>query len=256
MVGMGLTTPPFSTPYAVDPPRSSWYLCARFARRGRASHRGGRGLRDKRYIVVEGPIGAGKTTLAKILAEEKQARVVLEKVEENPFLGRFYEDPRKYRFQAQLFFLLTRYRQQEELAQADLFNQSLVSDYLFAKDHLFAQINLDSDEFALYRQLFGLLGGRVPKPDLVVYLQARLDVLMARVRKRGKEYERSLTPEYVRRVAEAYREFFFHYEDTPLLVVNCSEIDFVEDADDTADLIREIEEMGQGVQHYIPLGSR
>lgn len=213
-------------------------------------------MREKRYIVVEGPIGAGKTTLAKLLADAKQARLVLEKVAENPFLGRFYEDAHQYRFQAQLYFLLTRFRQQQELAQADLFQQNLVSDYLFAKDHLFAQVNLDADEFALYRQLFGLLGARLPKPDLVVYLQARLDVLMERVRKRNEEYERNITPEYVRKIAEAYREFFFHYEETPLLVVNCSEIDFVEHAEDTADLIREIEAMGQGVQHYIPLGSR
>jgi len=213
-------------------------------------------LRNKPYIVVEGPIGAGKTTLARLLADEKQARLVLEKVEENPFLGRFYEEPDKYRLQAQLYFLLTRYRQQQELAQADLFRQNLVSDYLFAKDQLFAQVNLDADELALYRQLFGLLDARLAKPDLVVYLEARLDVLMARVRKRSKDYERNLTPEYVRRIAEAYRDFFFHYDETPLLVVNCSEIDFVEHAEETDDLIREIDEMGQGIQHYIPLGSR
>ncbi len=224
--------------------------------RERLLQRSSEALRDKRYIVVEGPIGAGKTTLARLLADEKQARLVLEKVEENPFLGRFYEDPAKHRFQAQLYFLLTRYRQQQELAQAELFRQNLVSDYLFAKDHLFAQVNLDADEFALYRQLFGLLDSQLPKPDLVVYLEARLDVLMARVRKRSKDYERNLTPEYVRRIAEAYRDFFFHYDDTPLLVVNCSEIDFVEHADETEDLMREIESMGQGIQHYIPLGSR
>jgi deoxyguanosine kinase len=209
-----------------------------------------------RYIVVEGPIGVGKTTLARILAEEWQARAILEQVDDNPFLRRFYAEPEKAAFQAQLFFLLTRYRQQQELAQQDLFRQSLVADYLFAKDHLFAQINLDSDELALYRQLFHMLGARLPKPDLVVYLQARPDVLLARLRKRSRDYERQITPEYIRRIAEAYKDFFFHYEETPLLVVNCSEIDFVAHSEETADLMREIREMGQGVQYYIPLGSR
>jgi deoxyguanosine kinase len=217
----------------------------------------GRGAVNRaRYIVVEGPIGIGKTTLARLLAEEWQARMVLEQVDDNPFLRRFYDDPEKYAFQAQMFFLLTRYRQQQELAQQELFRQSLIADYLFAKDHIFAQINLASDELALYRQLFHLLGTRIPKPDLVVYLQARPDVLLARLRKRARDYERHITPEYVRRVTEAYKDFFFHYEETPLLVVNCSEIDFVAHSEETADLMREIREMGQGVQHYIPLGSR
>ena len=213
-------------------------------------------MSSARYIVVEGPIGVGKTTLARVLAEEWQARAVLEQVDDNPILRRFYAEPEKAAFQAQLFFLLTRYRQQQELAQQDLFRQSLVADYLFAKDLLFAQINLDSDELALYRQLFNMLGARLPKPDLVVYLQARPDVLMARLRKRSRDYERQITPEYIRRIAEAYKDFFFHYEETPLLVVNCSEIDFVAHSEETADLMREIREMGQGVQYYIPLGSR
>ena len=132
----------------------------------------------------------------------------------------------------------------------------MVADYLFAKDQIFAQINLDADELALYRQLFTLLDARLPKPDLVVYLQARTDVSWRGLRKRTRDYERRITPEYVRRIAEAYKDFFFHYEDTPLLVVNCSEIDFVAHRTTSADLIREIREMGQGVQHYIPLGSR
>jgi deoxyguanosine kinase len=213
-------------------------------------------VQGARYIVVEGPIGVGKTTLARLLADELKARAILEHVEENPFLKKFYEEPGKYAFQAQLFFLLSRYRQQHELAQQDLFNQSTVSDYLFAKDHIFAQSTLDGDELALYRQLFGLLDSRLPKPDLVVYLQARADVLMERLRKRDRDYERRISPEYVQRIAEAYRDFFFYYDETPLLVVNVSEVDFVAHSDQLDDLMREIGSMGRGVQHYIPLGSR
>jgi len=213
-------------------------------------------VKSGRYIAVEGPIGVGKTTLARALGSEFDSRIVFEQVEENPFLRRFYEEPRTYAFQAQLFFLLSRYRQQRQLAQQDLFNQSTVADYLFAKDHIFAQINLDGDELALYRQLFNLLNSRLPKPDLVVYLQARGEVLYERLRKRDRDYERRITPAYVDKVAEAYRDFFFYYDETPLLVVDSSEVDFVANSDDLADLIREIRGMGPGVQHYIPLGSR
>ncbi|MBP1685533.1 MAG: deoxynucleoside kinase [Deltaproteobacteria bacterium] len=213
-------------------------------------------MRGARYIAVEGPLGAGKTTLARLLAEEFEARAVLEQVEENPFLRKFYDDPTAYAFQTQLFFLLSRYRQQRALAQQDLFSQHTVADYLFAKDQIFAQATLQPDEMGLYRQLFNLLDARLPKPDLVVYLQARGDVLMERLRKRDRDYERRIAPEYVERIAEAYRNFFFHYEETPLLVVNSSDVDFVARPDDLADLIREIRGMGQGVQHYIPLGSR
>ncbi len=213
-------------------------------------------MKGARYIVVEGPIGVGKTTLARLLAEELNARPVLEQVEENPFLKKFYEEPGVHAFQTQLFFLLSRYRQQRQLAQQDLFNQSTVADYLFAKDQIFAQANLETDELALYRQLFGLLDSRLPKPDLVVYLQARADVLMERLRKRDRDYERRIAPEYVRRIAEAYRDFFFYYDETPLLVVNSSDMDFVAHSEELMDLVREIRTMGQGVQHYIPLGSR
>lgn len=213
-------------------------------------------MKSARYIVVEGPIGVGKTTLARLLAEEFNARALFEHVEENPFLKKFYDEPGAYGFQAQLFFLLSRYRQQRQLAQQDLFNQSTIADYLFAKDQIFAQTNLDGDELALYRQLFNLLNSRLPKPDLVVYLQARSDVLMERLRKRDRDYERRIAPDYVQRIAEAYRDFFFYYEETPLLVVNVSEVDFVANSEDFTDLVREIRTMGQGVQHYIPLGSR
>jgi deoxyadenosine/deoxycytidine kinase len=213
-------------------------------------------VKSARYIVVEGPIGVGKTSLARLIAEEFNSRAVLEQVDENPFLKKFYEEPGAYAFQAQLFFLLSRYRQQRQLAQQDLFAQGTVADYLFAKDQIFAQTNLDGDELALYRQLFRLLDSRLPKPDLVVYLQARSEVLLERLRKRDREYERRISPEYVERIAEAYRDFFFYYEETPLLVVNVSEVDFVASSEQLADLIREIRSMGQGVQHYIPLGSR
>lgn len=209
-----------------------------------------------RYIVVEGPIGVGKTTLARLLADAFDARLVLEQVDDNPFLRRFYEDPQAYAFQTQLYFLLSRYRQQQQLAQQDLFNQSTVADYLFAKDQIFAQANLDGDELALYRQLFHLLDARLPKPDLVVYLQASGDVLYERLRRRDRDYERRVLPEYLERIAETYRDFFFAYEETPLLVVNSSAVDFVAHSEELADLIREIRSMGRGVQHYIPLGSR
>ena len=213
-------------------------------------------MKGARYIVVEGPLGVGKTTLARLLAEEFNARAIFEQVEDNPFLKKFYDDPRAYAFQTQLFFLLSRYRQQRALRQQDLFAQQTVADYLFAKDQIFAQANLEPDELALYRQLFGLLDARLPKPDLVVYLQARADVLIERLRKRDRDYERRIALEYVQRIAEAYRDFFFYYDETPLLVVNSSDVDFVARPEDLADLIREIRNMGQGVQHYIPLGSR
>jgi deoxyguanosine kinase len=208
-----------------------------------------------KYIVVEGPIGVGKTSLARILANEFQARTVFERVEENPFLPKFYQERETYAFQNQTFFLLNRYHQQVELAQQDLFNQNVVADYLFAKDKIFATISLSAEELNLYQQIYALLNTRVPKPDLVVYLQARPEVLYKRVKKRDKKYERSVTFEYLKEVAQAYNQFFFYYEETPLLVVNTSEIDFVSSSKDLADLIKEINNMGSGTQHYIPLGS-
>ena len=213
-------------------------------------------MTKKRYIVVEGPIGVGKTSLAKILAAEFQSRTVFEKVDNNPFLPRFYEDRETYAFQNQLFFLLSRYQQQQELIQQELFNQNTVADYLFAKDKIFATLTLSSEELNLYQQIYQLLDTRVPKPDLVVYLQARPEVLYKRIKKRDKSYERSITPEYLEEVAQAYNQFFFHYEEGPLLVVNTSGIDFVGSSEDLADLIKEINNMGSGTQHYIPLGSR
>ena len=209
-----------------------------------------------RYIAIEGPIGVGKSSLAKILAQKYASRLVKEEVEGNPFLERFYENPRKFAFQTQLFFLLSRYRQQRELAQGDLFEVGLVCDYILAKDKIFALINLEDDEISLYESIYKLLVPTLPKPDLVIYLQARPEVLLSRVRKRGIAYERNISLDYLRTLSDAYNEYFFHYNETPLLVVNTSEIDFVESPRDLEHLVREVKSVKRGTQHYIPLGSR
>ena len=209
-----------------------------------------------RYIAIEGAIGVGKTSLAKILANQFGWRLVQEEVGHNPFLERFYEDPRKFAFQTQLFFLLSRYRQQRELAQGNLFDKGVVSDYVLAKDKIFALINLEDDEISLYDSIYRLLVPTVPRPDLVIYLQARPEVLLSRVRKRGVEYERNISLDYLKTLSDAYNEYFFHYNETPLLVVNTSEIDFVESPRDLEHLVREVKSVKRGTYHYIPLGSR
>ena len=208
-----------------------------------------------RYIAVEGPIGVGKTTLAQILAERLAGRLVLEPVEENPFLASFYDDARKYAFQTQLFFLLSRFQQQQQLFQQDLFNRGTVADYLFAKDKIFASLTLDPNELALYDRLYEVLGPRVVKPDLVVYLQARSDVLLHRIKKRGRGYEKQIDPAYVEALATSYSSFFFHYEETPLLVVNTSDIDLVSNEADVEALAAVIRRHRKGIQHYIPGGA-
>jgi len=209
-----------------------------------------------RYIVVEGPIGVGKTSLTRALSKRFNARSVFELVEENPFLASFYQDRNKYAFQTQLFFLLSRFKQQQELFQQELFSQVTVSDYLFAKDRIFASITLDPNELALYERVYEHLGPRVMKPDLVIYLQARLDVLLARIRKRGREFERKFDPEYLAELARTYNDFFHRYDETPLLVINTSDIDFVESERDFEELIRAIGSIKAGTHYYQPLGTR
>ena len=211
---------------------------------------------NPRYIAIEGAIGVGKTSLAKILANQFGWRLVQEEVGHNPFLERFYENPKKFAFQTQLFFLLSRYRHQRELAQGNLFEKGVVSDYVLAKDKIFALINLEDDEVSLYDSIYKLLVPTVPRPDLVIYLQARPEVLLNRVRKRGVEYERNISLDYLKALSDAYNEYFFHYNETPLLVVNTSEIDFVESPRDLEHLVREVKSVKRGMHHYIPLGSR
>lgn len=211
---------------------------------------------NPRHIAIEGAIGVGKSSLAKILANQYGWRLVQEEVGHNPFLERFYENPRKYAFQTQLFFLLSRYRQQRELAQGNLFEKGVISDYVLAKDKIFALINLEDDEISLYDSIYRLLVPTIPRPDLVIYLQARPEVLLSRVRKRGVEYERNISLDYLKTLSDAYNEYFFHYNETPLLVVNTSEIDFVESPRDLEHLVREVKSVKRGTYHYIPLGSR
>lgn len=209
-----------------------------------------------RYIAVEGPIGVGKSSLATLLAEELGATTLLEEAESNPFLPKFYEDARKHAFQAQVFFLLSRYQQQQELNQFDLFKASVVSDYLFAKDKIFAYLNLDENELSLYEQVFKLMDDRIAKPDLVIFLQASSEVLIDRIGKRNHVYEQEMSADYLERLVAEYNKYFFYYNESPLLVVNTSEIDFVENPLDLSNLVKEIKSFKGGTQHYIPLGSK
>jgi deoxyadenosine/deoxycytidine kinase len=182
---------------------------------------------EPNYVAIEGVIGVGKTTLATILAEKMGAQLQLEEVEANPFLENFYEDMRGYAFQTQIFFLLSRYRQQAELGQASLFKQKVVSDYVFSKDRIFAYINLNDDELALYERLVKILEKDILKPDVVVYLQASPGVLMERIEKRGRPFEKNMPQDYIETLNNAYNYFFFHYTDTPLVIVNIDSLDLV-----------------------------
>jgi deoxyguanosine kinase len=195
------------------------------------------------YIAVEGPIGVGKTTLVQRLADHFPAKTVVEVVEENPFLPDFYRDQEKFAFQTQLFFLLSRYRQQQELWQPDLFNRYIFSDYIFSKDRIFAQLTLSENEMLLYDQVFQILDMRVLKPDLVVYLQARIEILLDRIKRRGRAFEKN-----------TYNDYFFHYADTPLLVVDTSDINVADREEDFQDLVRSILRHRGGMEFYKPLG--
>jgi deoxyadenosine/deoxycytidine kinase len=208
------------------------------------------------YIVIEGPLGVGKTSLALKLAEKINAETLLEDAEENPFLRKFYQDPKKYSFQAQIFFLLRRYQRALDITQMDLFKRTMISDYLFDKDRIFARANLDDDEFWLYEQLFQLLRKRITPPDLVIFLQATTDVLVERIKKRDKKYERGISAKYLNEINQAFNDFFFHYSDSPLLVINASKIDFVNVPEDFEDLVAQIKRMRTGTQYYVPMSSK
>jgi len=207
-----------------------------------------------RHVAIDGPIGVGKTSLVEMLSRKFRGTQILEDVD-NPFLPDFYKRKKGSAFQTQLFFLLSRYQQQREIAQIDLFANLVVADYHFAKDKIFACLNLDDSELLIYDKLYGLLSESVPKPDLVIYLQGTLETCMKRIKKAARSFEKGITPEYVSQLIEAYNYYFYHYEETPLLVVDTNEIDFVNRSADFEDLVGQIQKARKGVQYYVPAGS-
>jgi deoxyadenosine/deoxycytidine kinase len=215
----------------------------------------GQKLRDRtlpRYITVEGPIGVGKTTLANKLADAFGYPVLLEPSSENPFLDRFYRDGRKHALPTQLFFLLHRARQIADLEQEDLLGPNLVADFLMQKDDLFARMTLDENEYILYRQIYENLELNPPKPELVIYLQAPVGVLLERIRRRGINYEREIDSDYLENLNQSYTEFFHYYDETPLLVVNAAQIDFANNRQHFSELLDQILAMDGLRQYFNP----
>jgi deoxyguanosine kinase len=212
---------------------------------------------EVRYIAIEGVIGSGKTSLAKKIREKLNAELILEQFEANPFLEKFYSDRKRYAFQTQMFFLINRYKQQEQLSQGNLFTDYTVCDYIFDKDRIFAYLNLSGEELKLYESIFPLLARSLRKPDLVVFLQSGVERLMHNIRKRGRKIERGLTKGYIEELSEAYNNFFFLYNDTPLIIVNSTEIDFVNNDDDFGELFKQIFRDDRGlIEYFKPEGKR
>lgn len=211
-------------------------------------------LESARHIIVEGPIGVGKTSLARRLGEHLEAELLLEQPETNPFLGRFYQDQERYALQTQLFFLFHRLDLLRDLAQPELFPRTVVSDFLLDKDPLFAALTLNEDEYALYRQIFDRVSSPVSvAPDLVIYLQAKPEILVSRVRKRGIDMERKISDDYLILLGESYTRFFHNYEAAPVMVVNSENLNFVDSTDDFQLLVQRIESM-RGHREYFNRG--
>ena len=205
---------------------------------------------ELRYIAIEGVIGAGKTSLAKRIGERLSAKYVFEQFENNPFLENFYVDRKRFAFQTQMFFLINRFKQQQELHQEDLFSEHLVCDYIFEKDRIFAYMNLSKDELNLYESIYPLLARALRKPDLVIFLQSSVDRLVYNIKKRNRKVERAITRNYLEELSEAYNHYFFRYNSTPLLIVNSSDIDFVNSENDFDELFKQIFREDRGFTEY------
>ena len=202
------------------------------------------------YIAIEGVIGAGKTSLAKRISEKLDAKLILEQFENNPFLEKFYVDRKRFAFQTQMFFLINRFKQQQELHQEDLFSEHIICDYVFEKDRIFAYMNLSKDELNLYESIYPLLARTLRKPDLVIFLQSSTDRLMYNIKSRNRKVERAITRSYIEELSEAYNHYFFRYSTTPLLIVNSSDIDFVNSDKDFEELFKQIFREDRGFTEY------
>ena len=205
------------------------------------------------HICIEGTIGVGKTSLAKLIAEEMEAKTVFEQFEENPFLGHFYSDKDRYAMQTQLFFLLSRYKQQQDLQQIDMFTKAIISDYMFDKDRLFAALNLSNMELDLYNRIANELQKNIVYPDLIIFLQSETDRLMYNIKIRGREFEKNMDWKYIDDLNQIYNEYFFRYDKGPLVIINTNDIDFVNNKDDLNEIIDFIKQPSEGTRYFNPI---
>ncbi len=204
------------------------------------------------HIAIEGTIGVGKTSLAKILSNKLESKLILEEFEDNPFLPDFYKDSKRYAFQTQLFFLLSRYRQQIEFKQIDIFTKSIISDYMFIKDRIFASLTLNEKEMTLYDNISKILEKNIIYPDLVLFLQSDTDRLMNNINNRGRHYETTISWSYIDSLNQIYNEYFFRYDKSPLLIINTNDIDFVNDQNDLEEILNIIQKPINGTKYYNP----
>ena len=209
-------------------------------------------MRNLYYVAIEGTIGVGKTSLANLLSEKLSAKLVLEAFEDNPFLSDFYEDPERHAFQTQLWFLLQRYQQQQDHRQVDMFQNLVITDYMFVKDRLFASLNLNEKEMSLYDTVANMMERNVIQPDLVIFLQADTGTLMKNISKRGRDIEKNISEDYIDALNQVYNEYFFRYQDTPLVIINTNNIDFVNNHKDLEEVINYIRQPVTGTKFFNP----